>query len=114
MEMAMSDVSFKPIGLDRNRLAAMLKERRLDGIFLSSPENVFYATGYPCLPGSGNPIIHALRNQDPYFAFLSSDGSVCLLCWGPAAMGIEYGTEDVRMSFTPQMAMDDLGALMEE
>jgi Xaa-Pro aminopeptidase len=110
----MSEVSFKPVGFDPVRLAALLKEQKLDGIFLSSPENVFYATGYPCLPGSGNPIIHALRNQDPYFAFLGSDGGICLLCWGPAAMGIEYGTEDVRMSFTPQMAMDDLGALMEE
>ena len=110
----MSEVSFKPVGLDRNRLMFLMKERNLDGIFLSSPENVFYATGYPCLPGSGNPIIHALRNQDPYFVFLGSDGNISLLCWGPAAMGIDYGTEDVRMSFTSQMAADDLGALMEE
>jgi Xaa-Pro aminopeptidase len=110
----MTEISFKPVGLDRARLAALMKERSLNGIFLSSPENVFYATGYPCLPGSGNPIIHALRNQDPYFAFLGADGQIVLLCWGPAAMGVEYGTEDVRMSFTTQMAVDDLGALMEE
>lgn len=110
----MSDVSFKPLGLDHARLSALMKERGLDGIFLSTPENVYYTTGYPCLPGSGNPIIHALRNQDPYFVFLGSDGGISLLCWGPAAMGIEYGTEDVRMSFTPQMALDDLAALMEE
>jgi len=110
----MSELSFKPVGLDRPRLLALMKEHGLDGIFLSTPENVFYATGYPCLPGSGNPIIHALRNQDPYFVFLGSDGGISLLCWGPAAMGIEYGTEDVRMSFTTQMAADDLAALIEE
>lgn len=110
----MSELSFKPVGLDRPRLLALMKEHGLDGIFLSTPENVFYTTGYPCLPGSGNPIIHALRNQDPYFVFLGSDGGISLLCWGPAAMGIEYGTEDVRMSFTTQMAADDLAALIEE
>ncbi len=110
----MSEVSFKPVGLDRNRLAALMKERKLDGLFLTSPENVFYTTGYPCLPGSGNPIIHALRNQDPYTVFVAADGQIILLCWGPAAMGIDYGADDVRMSFTAQMAAEDLGALMEE
>ena len=110
----MSELSFKPAGLDRPRLLALMKEQDLDGIFLSSPENVFYTTGFPCLPGSGNPIIHALRNQDPYFVFIGRDGAISLLCWGPAAMGIEYGTEDVRMSFTSQMAADDLAALIEE
>jgi Xaa-Pro aminopeptidase len=110
----MSDVSFKPIGLDRARLINLVKVRGLDGIFLSSPENVFYATGYPCLPGSGNPIIHALRNQVPYFVFVGSDGQIVLLCWGPAAMGIDYGADDVRMSFTAQMAVDDLSTLIDE
>ena len=110
----MSEVSFKPVGLDRNRLAALMKERKLDGLFLTSPENVFYTTGYPCLPSSGNPIIHALRNQDPYTTFVAADGQISLLCWGPAAMGIDYGADDVRMSFTALMAAEDLGALMEE
>jgi len=110
----MSEISFKPVGLDRLRLVTLIKERKLDGLFLASPENVFYTTGYPCLPGSGNPIIHALRNQDPYFVFVGSDGQIILLCWGPAAMGIDYGAEDVRMSFTAQMSADDLAALIDE
>ena len=91
-----------------------MKARGLDGIFLSSPENVFYVTGYPALPGSGNPIIYALRNQDPFFAFVGQDAQIVLLCWGPAAMGIDYGAEDVRMSFSREMAYGDLGALMDE
>jgi Xaa-Pro aminopeptidase len=110
----MTEVSFKPVGFDCTRLVALMKAHNLDGLFLASPENVFYTTGYPCLPSSGNPIIHALRNQDPYFVFVGNDGQIVLLCWGPAAMGIEYGTEDVRMSFTPQMAAEDLAALIEE
>jgi len=55
----MPDESFKPVGLDRKRLFALMKERNLDGIFLSSPENVFYTTGFPTLSGSGNPIVYA-------------------------------------------------------
>jgi Xaa-Pro aminopeptidase len=110
----MPDDSFKPIGLDRTRLFSMMKERNLDGVILSSPENVFYTTGYPTLPGSGNPIVYALRNQVPYYSFIGSDQQITLLCWGGAAMGIEYGTEDVRMSFAYQMAVDDLAGLLEE
>ena len=110
----MSEVAFKPIGLDRARLVAQLEERKLDGVFLSSPENVFYVTGYPTLPGSGNPILYALRNQLPYFAYAGRDGQVALLCWGGAAMGIDYGADDVRMSFTTQMLVDDLTAFIGE
>jgi len=110
----MSDLSFKPVGFDHQRFFTIMKERNLDGIFLSSPENVFYTTGYPCLPNSGNPIIYALRNQDPYFAFLGADEQIVLLCWGPAAMGVDYGANDIRMCFTYQMSVEDLGTLMEE
>ena len=106
--------SFKPVGLDRPRLLEMMKARRLDGILLASPENVFYTTGYPCLPSSGNPIVYALHNQLPYFSYIGSDGQVSLLCWGGAAMGIDYGAEDVRMSFTYQMALDDLSGFIAE
>lgn len=105
---------FKPAGLDRLKLLSLMKSRGLDGIFLSSPENVFYATGYPCLPASGNPIIYAMRNQLPYFSFAGSDGQVSLLCWGGAAMGVDYGVDDVRMSFSYQMALDDLAGFIIE
>jgi Xaa-Pro aminopeptidase len=110
----MPDESFKPVGLDRTRLFALMKERNLDGIFLSSPENVFYTTGFPTLPGSGNPIVYALKNQLPYYSFIGSDGQITLLCWGGAAMGIDYGTNDVRMYFTYQMSVDELAGLMGE
>ena len=106
--------AFKPVGLDRPRLLDLIKMRGLDGIFLSSPENVFYTTGYPSLPSSGNPIVYALRNQLPYFSFIGSDGQITLLCWGGAAMGIDYGVDDVHMFFTYQMALDELSGLIAE
>jgi Xaa-Pro aminopeptidase len=110
----MSEVSFKPVGLDRVRLLDLMKQRGLDGIFFSSPENVFYTTGYPCLPGSGNPIIHALRNQQPYFAYAGADGRLILLAWAQATMGIDYGVDDTRTWFTLPMAVDELTAFAKE
>jgi len=110
----MSEVNFKSVGLDRARLLDMMKDRRLAGVFFSSPENVFYTTGYPCLPSSGNPIIHALRNQLPYCSFAGSDGRLILLAWAGASMGIEYSVDDTRTWFTRQMAIDELTALAKE
>jgi Xaa-Pro aminopeptidase len=110
----MSDDAFKPIGLDRSRLSTLMKERNLDGIFLSSPENVFYTTGYPCLPSSGNPIVYALRNQLPFFTFIGKDGRITLLCWGAASMGFDYGADEVRAFFTYPMSVDELKALVQE
>jgi len=110
----MSDDAFKPIGLDRSRLSALMKQRNLDGIFLSSPENVFYTTGYPTLPSSGNPIVYALRNQLPFFTFIGKDGQIVLLCWGPATMGLDYGADEVRAFFTYAMSVDELTALIQE
>ena len=106
--------TFKPAGFDKRRLAAMMQARGIDGIFLSSPENVFYTTGYPSLPSSGNPIVYALRNQLPYFSYIASDGQVALLCWGGAAMGVDYGADDVRMFFTYPMALDELAGFITE
>jgi len=106
--------SFKPIGLNRERLFTLMDAEDLDGIFLASPENVFYITGFPALPFSGNPILYALRNQVPYFVFIGKDQRISLLCWGPAAMGVDYGAEDIRSVFTFEMAKEELAALVKE
>ncbi len=106
--------TYKPVGLDRSRLVSMMGEHKLDGLFLASPENVFYTTGFPTLPASGNPIVYGLRNQLPYFVFIAADGTITLLCWGGAAMGMDYGADDVRMYFTYQMSIDELSGLIEE
>jgi Xaa-Pro aminopeptidase len=110
----MPEISFQPVGLNRDRLTALINAHHLDGIFFSSPENVFYSTGFPCLPGSGNPIIYALRNQLPFFSFAGSDGGLTLLCWAQASMGIDYGTADVRSFFTYDMAISELTAFVQE
>lgn len=110
----MGDDTFKPVGLNKERLVGLMQEFELDGVFFSTPENVFYTTGYPALPSSGNPIIYALRNKLPYFSFADKSGNIALICWGPAAMGVEYGTEDMRPVFMPEMLNDELTNLIKE
>jgi Xaa-Pro aminopeptidase len=72
-----------------------MRDRGLGGILLTSPENVFYTTGYTTLPSAGNPILYTLRNRLPFFSYVDSSGEVTLLCWAFAAEGVEFGSDAV-------------------
>jgi Xaa-Pro aminopeptidase len=78
---------FEPIGFYKDSLIKLMKEKGIDAVLLTAPENVMYTTGYPCLPGSGNPILFALRNQFPFLSFIELDGKVTLGCWIGAILG---------------------------
>jgi len=91
-----SEVRFEPLGLNKAELLKRMGEAGLDGVLLTSPENVFYTTGYPALPSSGNPILYALRNVLPFFSYVSARGKTTLLCWGGAATGVTYGVDAVK------------------
>jgi Xaa-Pro aminopeptidase len=86
---------FDPVGLDVARLADGIRERGLGGLVLTSPENVFYTTGFTTLPSAGNPILYGLRNRLPFYCHVDPDGRRTLLCWGFAAEGIELGVDEV-------------------
>jgi Xaa-Pro aminopeptidase len=85
----------EPIGLDREKLRAAMQRRGLSGMLLTSPENVFYTTGYTTLPSAGNPILHMLRNRLPFFSFVDAAGKVTLLCWAFSTVGMEFGVDEV-------------------
>ena len=72
-----------------------MQERGLHGILLTSPENVFYTTGYTTLPSAGNPILYTLRNRMPFFSYVDAAGDVTLLCWAFAAESVEFGADEV-------------------
>jgi Xaa-Pro dipeptidase len=91
----MSGTSFHPIGLDRDRMLALMKEQDLGALLLTSPENVFYTSGYTALPSSGNPILYTLRNRLPFFSFVDGQGHISLLCWGFSAEGVDFGADEV-------------------
>lgn len=89
-----------------------MRDSGFDGILLTSPENVFYATGFPALPSSGNPILYALRNQLPFFAYVDRDGCISLICWGGAAAGVEYGVDETRTFADLNGAIQSLSDLL--
>jgi len=59
---------FLPIGFNKSRFVNLMNTVGVDGVLITSPENVSYVTGYPCLPSSGNPILFAIRNHYPFYA----------------------------------------------
>lgn len=89
----MTTVQFRPLGFDKHKFSELMRQHNLDAVLLTSPEHVFYTTGFPALFSSGNPILYGLRNVLPFFAFITQTGQVTLMCWGGAATGVEYGAE---------------------
>lgn len=81
-------------GVDKQRMIEQVRAAGLDGILLSSAENVYYASGLPTLPGSGNPILFALKNQLPAFVYLDANGQTTLFCWIGAAMDFTFPVDD--------------------
>jgi Xaa-Pro aminopeptidase len=87
--------TFHPAGFDRARAAARMREDGMTAMLLTSPESVFYATGYTSLPSAGNPILYALRNRLPHFAFVDRAGATTLMCWGFSAEGVDFGADEI-------------------
>ena len=87
---------FLPIGLNRHKLFSAMQRRGVRTLLLTSPEDVFYTTGYTALPSSGNPILYTLRNRLPSFSVIDADRrQVTLLCWGFSAQGVEFGADEI-------------------
>jgi Xaa-Pro dipeptidase len=86
---------FDPPGLARTHLSRLMQDNRIDALLLTTPENVFYTTGFPALNSSGNPILYALRNVLPFFAYITANGATTLFCWGGAATNIDYGVDEI-------------------
>lgn len=94
----MPSVVFNPMGFDKNRLLDRMRKSGLDAVLLSSPENVYYTSGYPSIPGAGNPILFGLRNHFPFYTFITADGRVTLFAWFGALMfDVGYGVDHVEM-----------------
>ncbi len=86
---------FHSLGLNRARLRELMAEQGLGALLLTSPENVFYTSGYTALPSSGNPILYTLRNRLPFLTYIDSDGAVALLCWGFSTQGVDFGADEI-------------------
>ena len=94
-------------GFDRARIREFIAKEDLAALVLTSPENVFYATGYSALPSSGNPILYSLRNVFPYAVVMSRAGDRHLLCWG-------FSVEDVGVDAEEIIPFNDRAEAMEK
>lgn len=95
-------------GAGRAAIVEQIGAGNLAGILLTSPEHVYYTSGLPALPGSGNPILFSLRNQLPFFVYIGADGKTTLLCWIGATLGFSFEVDEVRSFFNRESALDEL------
>lgn len=65
--------------IDGKRLAALMEEEGLDCLIASSPQNVFYASGFPYHGAAENRIFFLLRAIGPAFVILPRGGEPVLL-----------------------------------
>jgi Xaa-Pro aminopeptidase len=101
--------TFRPAGFDRARASARMRGDGIALMLLTSPENVFYTTGYTSLPSAGNPILYTLRNRLPYFALVDDSGSTTLLCWGFSTEGVDFGADEIVGFNSFTSALEALG-----
>jgi Xaa-Pro aminopeptidase len=102
------------VGFDGRRAADLIRERGLRGVLFTSPENTFYTTGAHTLPGTGNPILYALRNQTPTYSFVDEEGRVTLFTWAGATLGLTYEGEEVRTFLDVVGAGEELTSFLGE
>jgi Xaa-Pro aminopeptidase len=102
---------FPAIGFDARASGDRLADLGAHAMLLSSPENVFYTTGYTALPSSGNPILYTLRNRLPYFSYVDREGEVTLVCWGFSTEGVNFGADRIVGINTLAEAIEAVGDL---
>ncbi len=95
-------------GVAKASIVEQIRARELQGMLLCSPEHVYYTSGLPAVQGSGNPILFALKNQLPSFAYIGADGRLTLLCWIGATLGFTFDADETRTFFNRESAIDEL------
>ena len=87
--------------MDLSRVQEILKERSLDALIASSPENIFYTSGLDALPTSQNTIIFMLRRIGPAFVLVPRDGEPKLIVSYGTSMYLEKLKGHPQVGFTP-------------
>ena len=99
-------------GLDKAALGKLMDRQDLAVAVVTSPENVFYLTGYPTLPSSENPILYSLKNVLPFAVVVERDGTRHLVCWGFSLQDVDIDVEEVVPFESPHEAAVALDALV--
>jgi Xaa-Pro dipeptidase len=102
----------KPLGYDPSRCKKLLQEKELDGLLLTSNDNVFYTTGFPVTRGHQNPILFALSNKFPPYSVIDVDGMPTPIVWAGAIGNHEVWARDYLTSFLPNGTTEELVSLL--
>jgi Xaa-Pro aminopeptidase len=93
-----------PIGYDKGKAARLMKQYKLGALIISSPENVFYASGLPVRHHAINPILYALQNQYPSVVIVYPDGAESLIVWDLYNRNLTW-IEETKGCLTPKDAL---------
>jgi Xaa-Pro aminopeptidase len=85
----------KTFGFIKEKLVGLMKGLSLEGVLLTTPENIYYTTGYPVVPSAGNPILFTLINTLPPFVYINADGGRTLFCWVFSSLGMEFEVDQL-------------------
>lgn len=82
--------------MNNQRAKELMERDGFDALIASSPENVFYTTGFPTTPHAWNRIFFLLRNESPVLAAITPDRppNLVLKKSGLAVAKIYANTED--------------------
>ncbi len=97
----------KPIGYDKKRAAELMEKYGFDVLILTSPANVFYASGLAVRHQAMNPILFALENQYPTIALIYRDGEESLIVWDIYDKKLSW-IKDAKGCLTPKDALRGL------
>jgi Xaa-Pro dipeptidase len=91
-----------------------MQEKELDGMIVTSNDNVFYATGIPVTRGQRNPILFALSNKFPPYAVIDPEGMPVPIVWAGAIGNHELWAKEYATSFLPNGTTEELISLLPE
>lgn len=104
----------RPLGYDPAKCKRLMEERGVDGVVLTSPENVFYTTGLPVTRGQVNPILFGLWNQFPSYSVIQGDGMPTMIAWAGALGGHEFWVKDIRSGWIRGSTNEELFSCVQE
>jgi Xaa-Pro aminopeptidase len=71
----------QPIGFNKKKFSEKMKNKGIDFLIASSPENVFYTSGLPTRHSENNPILFSLSNLSPTIVIVRPDGEESVITW---------------------------------
>ncbi len=106
--------NFFPAGFNIGLSVDLMRQAGVDGVLITSPENVCYVTGYPVLPSSGNPILFAIRNHYPFFGYINAKGETFLIAWEYSLLDIDLGADHLIKHINEEQALKGLRELLQK